>query len=123
VAWPLLSVPVQAFGPYPAPVVRDYGRQSLPNRVWTLWSLWGDPSLGTEVEGATDAIREAGLPVAVAHADDDRSVGPANARAWRDRLPHAQDIDVPVGGHQFLLKVGFGSLVPWLRGVQVGGHG
>jgi len=47
--WPVLSLPVQVWGRYPAPVVRDYGRQSIRSRLWTLWSLSGEPSLQNEV--------------------------------------------------------------------------
>ena len=121
--WPLLSLPVQAFGPYPAPVVRDYGRQSIRGRIWTLWALWGDPTLEPEARAAAAALRTAATPALLAYAADDRSVGPDNAERWAALLPAAERLEVPLGGHQFVLRDRFASIAPWLLGLAVGDHG
>jgi len=119
--WPVLSVPVQALGPYPAQVVRDYGRQSLRSRVWTLWSLWGEPGLEVEVRAAANALRR--TSVLLAYADDDRSVAATDFERWAAFLPGAEHLRVPTGGHQFLLRDRFASIAPWLQGLAVGDPG
>jgi pimeloyl-ACP methyl ester carboxylesterase len=121
IAWPLASIPVQTFGPYPPSVVRDYGRQSLRSRIWTLWSLWGEPGLEDEVRAAATIVDDRN-PVSLVYAEDDRSVPPANGDRWADLLPRADRVTVPAGGHQFLLRGGFGPVATWIRGVVVG-HG
>jgi pimeloyl-ACP methyl ester carboxylesterase len=122
--WPVLSLPIQAFGPYPAPVVRDYGRQSIRSRIWTLWSLWGDPSLETGVRSSADEVTRRGTPVLLAHAADDRSVPPASLERWTAILPDAERLVIADGGHQVLLHHRFADVVPWLRvrGREVGGR-
>ncbi len=122
-AWPVLSVPVQVLGPYPRAVVRDYGRQSIRSRVWTLWSLWGDPGLVPETAAAATTLVASDARVLLAYAEDDRSVGPDNGERWTALIPHAERLEVPTGGHQFLLRDRFVSVAPWIRGLPVGGHG
>jgi hypothetical protein len=115
--WPVVSLPIQALGPYPAPVVRDYGRQSIRSRVWTLWSLWGDPGLEIVVRDAAVRLDGTGPSILVAHAADDRSVGSDQGDRWAEALPGASRLLVPDGGHQFLLRGGFAAIAPWIRGV------
>ncbi|MEX0984552.1 MAG: hypothetical protein WD096_05835 [Actinomycetota bacterium] len=122
-AWPVLSLPVQAFGPYPVSVVRDYGRQSIRSRIWTLWSLWGDPSLEAACREAAAALSHAGARVMLAYAADDTSVAPDNADRWQALLAGAERLAVPAGGHQFLIRDRFASIAPWLLGLAVGDHG
>ncbi len=111
-AWPLLSLPAQVLSPYPWAVVRDYGRQSVRGRAWTLWSLWGDPAMTPSMGPATAAL--AGTPALLLHADDDRTVRPDNLRHWAEALPGALARTVPTGGHQFLLRQRFAPVVDWL---------
>jgi pimeloyl-ACP methyl ester carboxylesterase len=118
--WPLVSLPVQALGPYPPPVVRDFGRQSFGARAWTLWSLWSDPSLGADVRASAASLR-GDLPILLRHAADDRSVAPASLDRWAELLPGADAALLPEGGHQVLLRSGFAIVEPWLRAVA--GHG
>jgi pimeloyl-ACP methyl ester carboxylesterase len=113
IAWPVLSLPAQAFSRYPGAVVRDYGRQTMKSRAWTLWSLWSDPSLGPELERSAGAIR-ARTPVLLLHAADDRSVRIEDLDDWTRVLPQARREVVDHGGHQFLLHQRFAPLGPWL---------
>jgi pimeloyl-ACP methyl ester carboxylesterase len=113
VAWPLLSLPAQAFSRYPGAVVRDYGRQTMKSRAWTLWSLWSDPSLGPEIARSGGALH-AGTPVLLLQAADDRSVRMQDLEDWARVLPQAQREVVAHGGHQFLLHQRFAPLGPWL---------
>lgn len=113
VSWPLLSLPAQAFSRYPGAVVRDYGRQTMRSRAWTLWSLWADPSLRTEVAAAAGRL-DPSTAILLLQAADDRSVRPVAMNGWRDILPHADRQLLPEGGHQFLLHQRFGPLAPWL---------
>lgn len=122
VVWPVASLPAQAFSPYPAPVVRDFGRQGFWARTWSWWSLWSDPALEPEVEVAAAAIA-GGLPVWLRHARDDRTVKVAALEGWLRVLPSADAARLDHGGHQFLLRSGFAPLAPWLRGLVVTGHG
>jgi pimeloyl-ACP methyl ester carboxylesterase len=121
--WPVLSLPVQAFGPYPASVVRDYGRQSIRSRIWTLWSLLGDPTVGEEVAEAGAVLQRAGVRTLLAHATDDAGVPVSDGERWHGLLPGAERLTLPTGGHQFLLRDRFASIVPFVRGLGVGGHG
>lgn len=122
VAWPVLSLPAQALAPYPAPVVRDYGRQTFWSRAWTFWSLWSDPTLEPAVASAAAAL-PAATPVLLRHAADDRSVDAVSLERWSALLPGADTATVPDGGHQFLLRSGFAVLDPWLRSLPVTRHG
>ncbi len=115
VAWPLVSLPILATRRYPRAVVRDYGRQTVHSRVWTLWSLWSDPSLADDVARAATALRH--LPIGLLHAADDKRVGVGNVAEWAALFPQATVVRVPTGGHQFLLASGFALLEPWLRGL------
>lgn len=117
VTWPIVSLPAQALANYPAAVVRDYGRQSMRSRAWTLWSLWGDPSLEAEVRSAAASVPA--VPVLLRHAMDDRSVSVGSLDAWSALLPIADAAAVPTGGHQFLLRSRFALLGPWLAGLPV----
>lgn len=124
VTWPLLSLPAQALSRYPGAVVRDYGRQTMRSRAWTLWSLWSDPSLEAAVIGAAARI-PASTPILLLHAADDRSVRVDAIDGWRRVLPAARRQVLPHGGHQFLLHGRFEALAPWLddrAGATGGGH-
>lgn len=111
--WPLLSLPAQAFSKYPGAVVRDYGRQTMHSRAWTLWSLWSDPDLQIEVPVAAARLAPS-MPALLLHAADDRSVRPEAIEGWARVLPEARREILPHGGHQFLLHERFASLAPWL---------
>jgi pimeloyl-ACP methyl ester carboxylesterase len=113
VGWPLLSLPAQAFSRYPGAVVRDYGRQTMRSRAWTLWSLWSDPSLEPEMVAAAERL-DADTSILLLHAADDRSVRPRAVEAWARLLPQARREVLPDGGHQFLLHGRFEALAPWL---------
>ncbi len=113
VAWPVVSLPAQAFSRYPAGVVRDYGRQSIRGRAWTLWSLWTDPALGEVVRQAARS-HPGDLPILLEHAADDRSVPVSSMDAYAKLLPGAAHRVLPDGGHQFLLARDFRPIVSWL---------
>lgn len=113
VTWPLLSLPAQAFSRYPGAVVRDYGRQTMRSRAWTLWSLWADPDLQEEVPEAAARLDHS-TPILLLHAADDRSVRPVAMQGWAETLPQARRELLPDGGHQFLLHRRFAPLGPWL---------
>jgi pimeloyl-ACP methyl ester carboxylesterase len=116
VAWPVLSLPAQAWSKYPGAVVRDYGRQTMKSRAWTLWTLWSDPSLGPEVAEAADRVRPE-MGTLLLHAADDRSIRVDALEGWTRLLPHAGHEIVPHGGHQFLLHQRFAPLGPWLSSI------
>ena len=116
IAWPVLSLPAQIFSSYPGGVVRDFGRQSLSGRGWTLWSLWTDPDLAPVVAAAASRLPSS-LPILLQHAADDRSVAFDSLEEWGRLLPDAERRLLPHGGHQFLLKHHFDAIVPWLRGL------
>jgi pimeloyl-ACP methyl ester carboxylesterase len=122
VSWPILSLPAQILAPYPAPVVRDFGRQSFAARAWTLWSLWSDPSLEADVRSSAASLPP-DLPILLRHAADDRSIPPADLDRWSALLPRADAAHLPSGGHQVLLRVGFDAVIPWLRDRAVRGRG
>jgi pimeloyl-ACP methyl ester carboxylesterase len=113
VTWPLLSLPAQAFSKYPGAVVRDYGRQTMRSRAWTMWSLWADPALHAELPDLAARLDPA-LPILLMHAADDRSVRPDAMDGWAGLLPMARRELAPEGGHQFLLHQRFAPLGPWL---------
>ena len=111
--WPVIAVPVGLARGYPPATVIDFGRQSIRSRAWTLWSLWSDPSLITEIERvrSLDGTR----PMLLAHARDDRTVQIAAHAGWTRLLPHAEEHVIETGGHQFLLRTGFEPVTSWLR--------
>ena len=116
IAWPVLSLPVIASGPYPGPVVRDFGRQTLRARTRSLYALWSDPTLVDEL--ATIERIPATTPVLLAHARDDVRVPPANVHRWRRHVLHAEPLLVPEGGHQVLLHTRFAPLAEWLSDLE-----
>lgn len=118
IAWPLISLPAQAFSRYPGAVVRDYGRQTMRSRAWTMWSLWADPALQEEVTSMAARLDPI-TPILLLHAADDRSVRPSAAKDWAAVLPQARAEIVPGGGHQFLLHRRFAPLGPWLAELAV----
>ena len=111
---PVLSLPVGLMRGYPASIARDYGRQRFLARSRTMWWVLHDPEIVDELDRARRAL--AGTPILLAHADDDRTVLADALARWHEILPHADRVDVPAGGHQFLLRSGFGPLVRWLDG-------
>lgn len=113
VSWPLLSLPAQAFSKYPGAVVRDYGRQTMHSRSWTLWTLWSDPALEAEIITAAGALRPS-TSVLLQHAEDDRSVRATSLARWEEALPSAEVHRIAEGGHQYLLHSRFVSLRDWL---------
>lgn len=119
VSWPILSLPAQVFSKYPGAVVRDYGRQTMRSRSWTLWALWSDPSLEAEVRAAAGRLGS-DTPVLLQHAEDDHSVRIANLDRWAAVLPDAEVQRIPDGGHQYLLHTRFEPLRGWLDGLAVG---
>jgi pimeloyl-ACP methyl ester carboxylesterase len=119
VSWPLLSLPAQAFSKYPGAVVRDYGRQTMHSRSWTLWSLWADPALEPEIRAAAAALPQ-DVPVLLQHARDDRSVRVDDLARWSAVYRGARVERVDDGGHQFLLHTRFAPLRAWLDGLAVG---
>ena len=111
--WPLLALPIGLARGYPITTVVDFGRQSVRSRAWTLWSLWSDPGLVTEIERVAEL--DAVVPTLLAHARDDRTVNMSAHHAWMRLLPHADEHVVDQGGHQFLLRHGFDPVASWLR--------
>lgn len=109
---PVLSLPVGLARGYPAPIARDYGRQRFHARSRTMWWVLHDPELAGELGRARRALAD--VPVLLVHADDDRTVLAETVGRWGALLPHATRTDVSTGGHQFLLRAGFGPLVRWL---------
>jgi pimeloyl-ACP methyl ester carboxylesterase len=113
VAWPVVSLPILATRRYPSSVVKDYGRQTMRSRVWTLWSLWSEPGLLGEVEEAAERLQ--GHALGLWQAEDDKRVGIENLRRWSMLFPMGERVSLPDGGHQFLLRTRFAPLEPWLR--------
>lgn len=111
--WPLVHLAVRASRRYPAEVISDYGRQSIPARADTMWTLLGDLSIEGELENLRDL--PATTPALLLSAADDPHSGDAELRRWRHLLPSAEINIVPRGGHQFLLKDGFGPLADWIN--------
>lgn len=109
---PVLSLPVGLARGYPAPIALDYGRQRLHARARTMWSVLHDPEVSVELEQVRESL--ATVPVLLAHADDDRTVRADAVERWASLLPNAHRVDVPTGGHQFLLREGMGPIVRWL---------
>lgn len=111
---PVLSLPVGLARGYPANVALDYGRQRFHARSRTMWWVLHDPDLAELMDRMRDSLAD--IPVLIAHADDDRTVLADDVGGWTSLLPHADRVDVPSGGHQFLLREGFGPLARWLDG-------
>ncbi len=110
-AVPAVAYPVGLARGYPIAVVQDFARQTLRSRGRTMWSLLTDPTIEHDlgrVRGL-DAV-----PTLLAHAADDRTVGPEDHARWQALLPAAESLVVPHGGHQFLLRSGFEPLASWL---------
>jgi pimeloyl-ACP methyl ester carboxylesterase len=113
-AWPAIAAPVALARHYPFAVVRDYGRQTLRGRSWTLWSLLNDPTVEADLDAAQHRLGP-GPPVLLVHAADDRTVSVGAASAWARRFPAAERCVLPSGGHQVLLNTRFEPLVRWLE--------
>jgi pimeloyl-ACP methyl ester carboxylesterase len=113
-AWPALSVPIGVARRYPRAVVRDFGRQSLRARAWTLWTLRSDPSLGEEVRIVR--VLSGAAPALLLNGETDRTVPREDQDRWADLLPNADRITLPGRGHQLLLRTGFEPLAGWLDG-------
>ncbi len=109
---PLLSLPVGVVRGYPGPIALDYGRQRLRARAPTMWWLLHDPDMDDELERVRDGL--ALCAVLLAQARDDRTVLADAVGRWASLLPHAERIEVPSGGHQFLIREGFDPLARWL---------
>ena len=109
---PVMSLPVGLARGYPAPIALDYGRQRFHARARTMWSVLHDREVSVELEQARERLD--GVPVLLAHADDDRTVRADAVERWASLLPNADRVDVPSGGHQFLLREGVGPIVRWL---------
>jgi pimeloyl-ACP methyl ester carboxylesterase len=78
-----------------------------------MWTLLGDLSIEGELENLRDL--PATTPALLLSAADDPHSGDAELRRWRHLLPSAEINIVPRGGHQFLLKDGFGPLADWIN--------
>jgi len=115
---PALALPVGLARGYPATISLDYGRQRLHARARTMWSLLHDPKLPDELERVREAL--VAVPVLLARARDDRTVLADAVERWATLLPHADRIEVPSGGHQFLIREGFEPLVRWLEATLPG---
>ncbi|CAN5203941.1 hypothetical protein BH18ACT5_BH18ACT5_13450 [soil metagenome] len=115
VLWPILSRIAVASRRFPADVVSDFGRQSLGARADTMWSLLADVSVIEEMRPL--AGLPVSIPVLLLAAADDRYVGQHALSRWRQLLPNAETVEVPTGGHQFLLREGFEALVDWLNSI------
>lgn len=100
---------------YPREVVRDYLRQSWRARIGTMWSLMSDP----EAAGALVPLRELDAEVLLLNAAADRWAGPRDLSRWQSLLPGAVSVGVS-GGHQLLLRDGFGRLGDWVRSAATG---
>lgn len=110
---PILSLPVGLARGYPAPIALDYGRQRLHARARTMWSVLHDPDVAVEFDSAREGLDR--VPVLLAHADDDRTVRADAVERWTSLVPNADRVDVPTGGHQFLLRGGLAPVVRWLQ--------
>ncbi len=111
--WPLVALPVGLARGYSAAVVMDFARPTVRARAWTLASLLSDPSIREEV-GAL-ALLDPAPPALLLSATDDRRVPIRAQEAWAALLPGADRLEVPTGGHQFLLRTGFEPLTTWLE--------
>jgi pimeloyl-ACP methyl ester carboxylesterase len=111
--WPLVHLAARASRRYPAEVISDYGRQSIPARADTMWTLLGDLSIEEELEKLRDLPPL--IPTLLLSAADDPHSGDAVLRRWRRLLPSAEINIVPQGGHQFLLRDGFAPLADWIN--------
>lgn len=111
--WPLVHLAARASRRYPAEVISDYGRQSIPARADTMWTLLGDLSIERELEKLRDL--PSSIPILLLTAADDPHSSDAELREWRRLLPSAEINIVPTGGHQFLLRNGFEPLADWIN--------
>jgi pimeloyl-ACP methyl ester carboxylesterase len=111
-AWPLLAFPVSAVSRFPLPIVQDFGKQSMPARTWTLWSVVSDPEVPGELEPLQALAARA--PVLLMNAADDRTVPLHHQTEWSELVPGARCMVVPKGRHQFLLRGGWRPLAEWL---------
>ncbi len=111
--WPLVALPVGLARGYSAAVVMDFARPTVRARAWTLASLLSDPSIREEV-GAL-ARMDPAPPALLVNAADDHRVPIRAQEAWASFLPAADRLEVPGGGHQFLLRTGFEPLTTWLE--------
>jgi pimeloyl-ACP methyl ester carboxylesterase len=117
VLWPIMSTIAIASRRFPADVVQDFGRQSLGARADTMWSLLADTTVLDEL----GPLRQlpADVPTLLLAAADDRYVRQHTIGRWRQFLPNAELRQAPMGGHQFLLRVGFEPIVEWLDSLPV----
>ena len=111
--WPLVHLAARASRRYPPEVISDYGRQSIPARADTMWTLLGDLSVEGELERLHDLPPS--IPTLLLSAADDPHSGDEELKEWQRLLPAAEVSIVPAGGHQFLLRTGFGRLADWIN--------
>jgi pimeloyl-ACP methyl ester carboxylesterase len=110
--WPAVSVGARLTHRYPAGLVSDFGRQSIGARADTMWTTLSDLTVVDEL--APLASLSPRWPSLIAAAADDRYLRPSDLTQWQRLLPHAEEVILPTGGHQFLLKSGFAPLRTWL---------
>jgi pimeloyl-ACP methyl ester carboxylesterase len=71
-----------------------------------------DPGVTGDLEAVRTLAATRGL---ILHAADDRRIRMESQRRWSELLTAADVVTVPNGGHQFLLRTGFASVVTWLE--------
>ena len=102
-AWPLLTLPVRS-RTFPRAVVADYGRHTRASYRRTLDALYWHAG-----PAAVEGLRAVAAPALILSAHDDRRVPAEDTERWRRLLPGARSETV-AGGHQLLLRGGFGAL-------------
>ena len=112
-AWPLVAFPLGVIRGYPPALVRDYGRQTFRSRSRTLWSTLYDPHVQNDLTDLRSLSSR--VPQLLINAADDRTVPIDSQDRWSELLPNAERQVLPEGGHQFLLRTRFESLVRWLE--------
>jgi pimeloyl-ACP methyl ester carboxylesterase len=113
--WPAVSVAARLTRRFPSGLVSDYGRQSIGARADTMWTTLADLTVIEDL--AALAGLSSNWPSLILGAADDRYVGPGDHDRWQSLLPTAEQVIVPAGGHQFLIRTGFEPLAAWIKGL------
>jgi pimeloyl-ACP methyl ester carboxylesterase len=100
---------------FPSGLVSDYGRQSIGARADTMWTTLADLTVIEDL--AALAGLSSNWPSLILGAADDRYVGSGDHERWQSLLPAAEQVIVPAGGHQFLIRTGFEPLAAWIKGL------
>lgn len=117
VLWPVASTVAIASRRFPPEVVRDFAKQSLGARADTIWTLLADITVIEDLR----PLRDLGdsVPSLLLAAVDDRYVSRHALTQWQKLLPNAEVRVTGSGGHQFLLRSGFGDIAEWINSVPV----